>query len=100
MTHTSRGLPSLIFKLGPGFWNAIPPELISPLTNKFTIQARGALNELDLVEPDAEHLKLIAMAAAESVCLLHDASLNPTQENLDLHFANFVVHAVTGYLSR
>jgi hypothetical protein len=100
MTHTSLGPHSLAFKLGPGFWNAVAPELISPLTDKFTSQARCALNERDLVEPDADHLKLIAMAAAESVCLLHDAALNPSQKNLDHHFANFVIHAVTGSLSQ
>lgn len=100
MTHSPLTHCPLNFKLGPGFWNAIPPEMISPLTDKFTIQARCALNERDLVEPDAEHLKLIAMAAAESVCLLHDAALNPSQEDLDHHFANFVVHAVTGSLSQ
>jgi hypothetical protein len=99
MTHTSLGPHSLTFKLGPGFWNAIPPELISPLTDKFTIQARCALNERDMVEPDGEHLKLIAMAAMESVCLLHNAALNPAQEDFDHHFSDFVVRAVAGYLN-
>jgi hypothetical protein len=100
MTHASVATHPLSFKLGTGFWNAVPPELISPLTDKFTSQARCALEERDLVEPDAEHLTLIAMAAAESVCLLHDAALNPTQADLDHHFSDFVVRAVTGSLSQ
>jgi hypothetical protein len=55
-----------------------------------------ALAERDLIEPDAEQFKLIVMAAVESVCLLHDTALNPTQEELDHHFSDFVVRAVAG----
>jgi len=89
-------IPLLRFKLGPGFWNSVPPKLIVPLTDRFITQALCALAERDLIEPDAEHLKIIAMAAAESVCLLHDAALNLSQENLDHHFSDFVVRAVAG----
>ena len=97
MTHTSVATHPLSFKLGPGLWNAVPPELILPLTDKFTRQARFVLNERDIVEPSAERLNLIAMAAAESVCLLHDAALNSSQESLDQHFSDFVIRAVAGY---
>jgi len=94
MAHISLTPHALHFTLGSGFWNTVPPELIVPLTDKFISRALCALTERDLIEPDAEHLKIIAMAAAESVCLLHDAALNPSQENLDHHFSDFVVRAV------
>ena len=91
---------SLHFNLGPGFWNEVPRDLISPVTDKFTTQARRALTESDIVEPSAEQFKLIVMAAVESVCLLHDAALDPSQADLDHHSSDFVVRAVTSSLSQ
>jgi len=88
------------FRLGSGFWNTVPPELILPLADKFIAQARCALTECDLIEPDVERLKIIAMAAMESVCLLHDAALNPTQADLNHHFADFVIRSVVGAMSK
>jgi hypothetical protein len=40
------------------------------------------------------------MAAMESVCLLHDAALNPTQADLNHHFADFVIRSVVGAMSK
>ena len=88
-------LPS--FQLGPGFWACIPQQFHSSLLRRYTGRAKELLSDCQACPPDDDRLQLIVAAALEARLLLFASAFwDPSAEDLDAFFDQFVLWSVSG----
>lgn len=85
------------FRLGPGIWASISEPAHHDLLIRYTLRARELLAHLQEDIPDIDRLCVIVKAAVEARALLFTAALTePTAEDLDSYFDEFVTRSAVG----
>jgi hypothetical protein len=86
------------FKLGSlSFWASIPEPTSHELLHHYTTRAQVLLAGCQKCLPDDDRLQLIVQAAMEARALFFVATMTePTTEDLDVYFDNFVIQSVFG----
>ena len=88
--------PVVKFRLGAGYLDPIPLKLRTIIESEAISRAKSLLCQHDLAVPDDVRLRLIVQAALEVRALLFTAALTePTSEDLECCFEEFVLCAVT-----
>jgi hypothetical protein len=106
MKHDTLPVPSTLaftFNLGPGIWAELSPDNRIDVLRHHMKRAWRVLADthLPLPNPDPVHrLELVVMAAAEAEALFFSAAIvEPTSEDLDEFFADFICRALMPFQS-
>ena len=85
------------FRLGPGIWASIHDPAHHELLKHYTRRARELLERLQECIPEDDRLRVIVKAAVEARTLIFVAALaEPTTNDLDGYFDDFVIRSVLG----